>query len=67
MELMYGLPQRRVARAAGERECQECVSGNYLRINPRLLRVTFEGDGIRRITCARCKRTLHLGLFRRAA
>jgi len=69
MEMVYGHPQRRVVRAPGEKECQECVSRNYREINPRLLKVTFEGEkgDIRRIACARCRRTLHLGFFRRAA
>ena len=64
MEMVYGQPER---RATDEKQCQECVSGTYERINPRLLKVTFEGEGIRRITCARCRRTLHLGFFRRCA
>jgi len=66
MEMVYG-PERRVMRERGQKQCQECVSGNYQAINPRLLRVTFEGEGMRRITCARCRRTLHLGFFRRSA
>jgi hypothetical protein len=67
MEMVYGSRERRVVREPGQNECQECVSGNYREINPRLLKVTFEGRDMRRITCARCRRTLHLGFFRRAA
>ena len=69
LEMVYAYPGRRLVRTSGQTECQECISGNYKTINPRLLKVTFEGQNgsTRRITCARCGRKLHVGFFRRPA
>lgn len=69
MEMVYAYPGLRLEQMASRKDCQTCRPGDYRQINPRFLKVTFEGEqGLtRRITCARCGRVLHVGFFRRPA